>query len=59
MVCVVLFTLYSNILCVMTHTVVLVIQYGETALDKARRGNTDASRYYDEVIKYLEEFGKL
>ena len=57
MVCVVLFTLYSLILCVMTHTVVLVIQNGKTALDMARTGNTGASRY-GEVIKYLEEFGK-
>ena len=53
-VCVLLLTLYSLILCVMmsTHTVVLVIQEGETALDRAR----DTKR--DEVIKYLEEFGK-
>ena len=61
--CVVLLTLYSLILCVMTHTVVLVIQNGETALDRARDGKSyavdedDESRY-DEVIKYLEECGK-
>ena len=37
-----------------------VIQHGKTALDRARRGKIyaiDESRY-DEVIKYLEEFGK-
>ena len=48
----------------MTHTVVLVIQYGRTALDDARRGksdyadNEDSESRYDAVIKYLEEFGK-
>ena len=51
-VCVVLLTLYSLILCVMTHTVVLVIQDDKTALDRASDGNED------EIIKYLEEFGK-
>ena len=48
----VLLTLYSLILCVMTHTVVLVIQDSKTALDIAREENED------EVIKCLEEFGK-
>ena len=49
----------------MTHTVVLVIQYGDTALDDAREGKTenakdgDSESRYDEVIKYLEKFGKL
>ena len=62
--CVVLLTLYSLILCVMTHTVVLVIQDGKTALDQARKGkgmfakNEVDKSSYDEVIKYLEEFGK-
>ena len=61
--CVVLLTLYSLILCVMTHTVVLVIQNGETALDRAREEKSyvddeDEESRYDEVIKYLEEFGK-
>ena len=56
----ILLTLYSLILCVVTHTVVLVIQGGETALDKARDGKSfaDEESRYDEVIKYLEEFGK-
>ena len=63
MVCVVLLTLYSLILCVMTHTVVLVIQRGKTALDRARVGKNEAEdeddeSEYDEVIQYLEEFGK-
>ena len=62
-VCVVLLTLYSLILCVMTRTVVLVIQNGKTALDRAREVNLvssseDRKSGYDEVIKYLEEFGK-
>ena len=46
----------------MTHTVVLVIQDGKTALDRAREGKSDADEddesRCDEVIKYLEEFGK-
>ena len=61
----VLLTLYLLIMCVMIHTVVLVIQNGETALDRARVGKSnygededDESRY-DEVINYLEEFGEL
>ena len=64
MVCVVLLTLYSLILCVMTHTVVLVLQFGQTALDRARDGkrrnaeDEDDESRYDEIIKYLEEFGK-
>ena len=64
MVCVVLLTLYSLILCVMTHTVVLVLQFGQTALDRARGGkrrnaeDEDDESRYDETIKYLEEFGK-
>ena len=51
-------------MCVMTHTVVLVIQHRETALDRARFGkrheaeDEDDKSRYDEVIKYLEEFGK-
>ena len=41
-----------------------VIQMGQTALDKAREGksdcvgNEDYESRYDEIIKYLEEFGK-
>ena len=56
----VLLTLYSLILCVMTHTVVLVIQDGETALDRAREGKTRFAynKDYDKIIKYLEEIGK-
>ena len=57
-----LLTLYSLILCHDSHC--SVIQDGETALDHARGGKTiharnedDKSRF-DEVIKYLEEFGK-
>ena len=64
MVCMILLTLYLLIMCVMTHTVVLVIQYGETALDRARVGkhhyakDEDDESRYDKVIKYLEEFGE-
>ena len=36
----------------MTHTAVLVIQNGQTALDKAREGKEN------EVVKYLESVGK-
>ena len=36
----------------MTHTVVLVIQEGRTALDEARRWNKHA------VVQYLEDIGK-
>ena len=50
--------------CVMTHTVVLVIQDGQTALDYTREvyslyaeDEDDKSRY-DQIIKYLEELGK-
>ena len=64
MVCMVLLTLYLLTVCVMTHTVVLVIQRRETALDRARLGkrheakDEDDESRYDEVIKYLEEFGE-
>ena len=60
----VLLTLYLLIMCVMTHTVVLVIQLRQTALDKAREGkrreakDEDDESRYDEVIHYLEEFGE-
>ena len=62
--CVVLLTLYSLILCVMTHTVVLVIQDGKTAFDRARNGKRDNAKdedsksRCDEVIIYLEGVGK-
>ena len=46
-----------TIVCVMTHTAVLVIQDGQTALDKAREGKTFKSRC-DKVVKYLESVGK-
>ena len=42
----------TDFLCVMTHTVVLFIQDGKTALDRARYFN----RY--KVVQYLEEVGK-
>ena len=48
----------------MTHTAVLVIQDGKTALDKAREGQNDfaGDKYnetkYEELVKYLEEIGK-
>ena len=53
----VLLTLYpppvpTDFLCVMTHTVVLFIQRGETALDRARKFNKH------EVVQYLNEVGK-
>ena len=41
-----------TIVCVMTHTAVLVIQNGQTALDMARRSNKH------EVVDYLESVGK-
>ena len=41
-----------TIVCVMTHTAVLVIQRGRTALDMARRRNKH------EVVEYLESVGK-
>ena len=45
----------------MTHTAVLVIQYGQTALDMARETQNhyegDETKY-DELVKYLEEIGK-
>ena len=41
-----------TIVCVMTHSAVLVIQDGETALDSAR----DVGE--DEVVEYLESVGK-
>ena len=49
-----------TIVCVMTHTAVLVIQDGETALDQARVGKTFKSREdrCDKVVKYLESVGK-
>ena len=57
-----LLTLYSLILCHDSHCC-SVIQNGETALDRAREGkssayNEDSKSRHDEVIKYLEEFGK-
>ena len=48
----------------MTHTAVLVIQDGQTALDKAREGkpdnayDEDTEAEYDKLIEYLEEVGK-
>ena len=47
----------------MTHTAVLLIQYGQTALDRAReeKSSTDDEydeAKYDELIKYLEVVGK-
>ena len=48
----------------MTHTAVLVIQYGQTALDMARErqnhyaGDEGDETKYDELVKYLEEIGK-
>ena len=48
----------------MTHTAVLVIQDGQTTLDKARKGkgdNTydeDDEAIFDKLIEYLEEVGK-
>ena len=42
----------TDILCVMTHTVVLFIQDDETALDWARVGQRH------EVVQYLKEVGK-
>ena len=49
-----------TIVCVMTHTAVLVIQDGETALDSARDGKTFKSREdeCDKVVHYLESVGK-
>ena len=38
--------------CVMTHTVVLVKQDGDTALDDAR------NREHSDVAQYLEDIGK-
>ena len=64
---VVLLTLYPLTipLCVMTHTAVLVIQDGETALDLARIGkgetedkDEDELSEYDRLIHYLESVGK-
>ena len=48
---------------VMTHTAVLVIQDGQTALDKAREGkdeftDEDTNAEYDSVVHYLESVGK-
>ena len=42
----------TDFLCVMTHTVVLFIQHGKTALDRARDNNEH------EVVNYLKEVGK-
>ena len=49
-----------TIVCFMTHTAVLVIQYGQTALDKAREGKKIKSREdrCDKVVHYLESVGK-
>ena len=46
---------------VMTHTAVLVIQRGQTALDKARKGKNDYKSRKDrcdKVVHYLESVGK-
>ena len=45
----------------MTHTAVLVIQKGQTALDRAREIQNHCAgdeTIYDELVKYLEEIGK-
>ena len=42
----------TDFLCVMTHTVVLFIQNGKTALDIARNDKQH------EVVQYLNEVGK-
>ena len=48
----------------MTHTAVLSIQDGQTALDMAREGkdlfadNEDTKAEYDEVVQFLEAIGK-
>ena len=42
----------TDYLCFMTHTVVLVIQDGDTVLDRAR----DCNKH--EVVQYLVEVGK-
>ena len=48
----------------MTHTAVLVIQDGRTALDRARQGkrnfahDEDHVTKYDRLIQYLESVGK-
>ena len=44
----------------MTHTAVLVIQDGQTALDIARDGKNDFKSRNDEyeVVHYLESVGK-
>ena len=42
----------TDFLCVITHTVVLVIQDGNSALDRARINNEH------EVVQYLKEVGK-
>ena len=49
-----------TIVCVMTHTAVLVIQDGQTALDRARVGKNFKSRKMkiDKVVHYLESVGK-
>ena len=47
---------------VMTHTAVLVIQRGQTALDRAREGKDtffgDTKVECDKVVHYLESVGK-
>ena len=55
-VCSIVYPVLKHLVCHDSHCC-SVIQGGNTALDMARAGNTDASRY-GEVIKYLEEFGK-
>ena len=49
-----------TIVCAMTHTAVLVIQLGKTALDKAREGKQFKSRKdeREKVFQYLEAVGK-
>ena len=50
-----------TIVCFMTHTVVLVIQDGQTALDKARDGKNNRfvnKEAVERVVHYLESVGK-
>ena len=50
-----------TIVCVMTHTALLVIQDGQTVLDRARDGRDDYKNRKDErdkLIHYLESVGK-
>ena len=51
-----------TIVCVITHTAVLVIQDGETALDMVRSGKGKfriiGGDEHDKVVEYLESVGK-